>query len=54
MGAELNRGSSAVALFAGAMLLSAGVLALTAAQIAQSRSPEAVQGREAEIVTTPG
>jgi len=40
MGVELNQGSSAIALFTGAMLISAGVLALTAAQIAQSRSPQ--------------
>jgi hypothetical protein len=54
MEVELNRGSSAIALFTGAMLISAGVLALTAAQIAQSRSPAVVEGRVAEIVTTPG
>lgn len=54
MGVELYQGSSAIALFTGAMLISAGVLALTAAQIAQSRSPAVVQGRVAEIVTTPG
>jgi len=54
MGVELNQGSSAIALFTGAMLISVGVLALTAAQIAQSHSPAVVQGRVAEIVMTPG
>ena len=54
MEVELNRGSSAIALFPAAMLLSASVFALTAAQIAQSRSPAVVQGCVAEIVTTPG